>query len=53
MSGNAAGIATGYGALLGHKAAVAGVLLAAVVLLALAALAVGSYPLSPGDVNII
>ncbi|HQK48851.1 MAG TPA: iron ABC transporter permease [Syntrophales bacterium] len=50
MSGNAAGIATGYGALLGRKAAVAGLLLAAVVLLALAALAVGSYPLSPGDV---
>lgn len=50
MSGNAADIVTGYGILLGRKAAVVALLLAAVVLLALAALAVGSYPLSPGDI---
>jgi iron complex transport system permease protein len=50
MSGNAADIMAGYGILLGRKAAVAALLLAAVVFLALAGLAVGSYPLSPADV---
>jgi iron complex transport system permease protein len=50
MSGNAADISAGYGILLGRKASIGVLLLAAVVLLALVSLAVGSYPLSPGEI---
>lgn len=49
MSGNAADILAGYGALMGRKAAVVAVLAALVVVLALAGLSVGSYPLSMPD----
>lgn len=50
MSGNAADISAAYSSLLGRKTAAGAVLTAVVVVLALTALTLGSYPLSIGEI---